>query len=343
MKLDPAGFVRDLRLAPHELIERVTPQSDLFVLAHVGVPQIDIATWRLEIGGLIDRPRTFSFDEIRQMPKRTVESFHQCAGFPRRPDIATRRVANVVWSGADLGDVLRAVGIKPVARYLVSHGLDHGVYDGLTAADYVKDMPIERLMQGGLLLAYEINGEPLTRAHGFPVRLVIPGYYGTNSVKWLRRLELTAERANGVFTRELYNDPVAPGSGLDGSSARPVWEAGPEAIIVAPKHGANLDSKGHEIFGWAWAASAVERTEISTDGGVTWLQATLEPRSQWSWQRFSAHWLPSSTGPYTLMARATDMRGAMQPMERARNSVHTVRVDVAGSLVSASIQRRSGD
>ncbi|MFM9887875.1 MAG: molybdopterin-dependent oxidoreductase [Burkholderiales bacterium] len=331
MKLDPAGFVRDLRLAPHELVDRVTPQRDLFVLAHVGVPQIDVATWRLEIGGLIERPRTFSFDEIRQLPKRNVESFHQCAGFPRRPDIATRRVANVVWSGADLGDVLREAVIKPEARFLVSHGLDNGEYDGLAAADYVKDMPIERLTEGGLLLAYEINGEPLTRAHGFPLRLVIPGYYGTNAVKWLRRLELTAERAGGIFTQELYNDPVAPGSSPDGASTRPVWEAGPEAIIVAPRHGSSLGLTATEIFGWAWAASGVARVEISADGGLTWQQASLEPRAQWSWQRFSVQWLPPASGAYTLMARATDARGVTQPMERARNSVHTVRVDVARS------------
>ena len=329
MKLDPAGFVRDLRLAPHELIEPVTPQADLFVLAHLGVPQIDVATWRLEIGGLIDRPRTFSFGEIRKMPKRTVESFHQCAGFPRRPDIATRRVVNVVWSGADLCDVLRAVGIRPEAKYLVSHGLDHGEYDRLAAADYVKDMPIERLTQGGLLLAYEINGEPLTRAHGFPLRLVIPGYYGTNAVKWLRRLELTAERAGGVFTQELYNDPVAPGSGPDGASTRPVWEAGPEAIIVAPRHGSTVGLKAIDMFGWAWAASGVARAEISADGGVTWVKAELASRTQWSWQRFSAQWVPPAIGSYTLMARATDARGVTQPMERARNSVHAVNVSIA--------------
>lgn len=329
MKLDPAGFVRDLRLAPHELTERVTPQLDLFVLAHVGVPQIDAATWRLEIGGLVECPRTFSFDEIRQLPKRSVESFHQCAGFPRRPDIATRRVANVVWSGADLGGVLQAAGIKPSARYLVSHGVDRGEYDGLPMSDYVKDMPIERLAEGSVLLAYEINGEPLTRAHGFPLRLVIPGYYGTNAVKWLRRLELTAERADGVYTRELYNDPVAPGYSPEGSVTRPVWEAGPEAIIVAPRHGATRGLKATEIFGWAWAASHVARVEISTDRGRTWFQATVEPRAQWSWQRFSVQWHPPASGHYILMARATDVRGATQPMERARNSVHTVRVDIA--------------
>lgn len=331
MPLDPASTVLELRLAPHELVKRVTPQSDLFVLAHLSVPRVDVATWQLEIGGLVERPRTLSFDEIRQLPKRSVESFHQCAGFPRRADTAVRRVANVVWSGADLSDLLLAAGIKPEARYLVSHGLDHGSMPGLAATDYVKDMPIERLTQGGLLLAYEINGEPLTRAHGFPLRLVIPGYYGTNAVKWLCQLELTAERAGGVFTSELYNDPVAPGSGLDGTSMRPVWEAGPEAIIVAPADGSTLGRESTEIFGWAWAANGVERVEISADDGLTWLRTELEPRAQWSWQRFSAHWHPSAGGASTLMARATDTRGTTQPLEHARNSVHTVQVDVASS------------
>jgi len=331
MPLDPAGVVLQLHLAPHELIERVTPQPDLFVVAHLGLPQVDVATWRLEIGGLIERPRTFSFDEIRQLPKHSVESFHQCAGSPFRADIAVRRVANVVWSGADLGDLLGAAGIKPEARYLVSHGLDPDENAGVVAAHYVKDIPIERLMQGGLLLAYEINGEPLTREHGSPLRLMIPGYYGTNAVKWLCRLELTAERPSGVFTSELYNDPVAPGSGLDGTSTRPVWEAGPEAIIVAPGDGSTLGRQATEIFGWAWAANGVERVEISADDGLTWLLTELEPRAQWSWQRFSMQWHPSASGSHRLMARATDARGSTQPLELARNSVHTVQVEIAPS------------
>jgi sulfane dehydrogenase subunit SoxC len=128
------------------------------VLAHLGIPRVELARWRLEIAGLVDRPATLSFEDSRRLPERRVETFHQCAGAPRRPDLPMRRIGNVVW-----------------------HGLDHGEYDGVNAEWYVKDMPFTRLDQGGVLLAYAVNGNPLAPEHGFPLPLVIPGYYGTNA------------------------------------------------------------------------------------------------------------------------------------------------------------------
>lgn len=331
VKLDPVGMVRDIRLAPHQLIERVTPQEDVFVLAHLGIPRIDLSSWRLEISGLVERPRTFTFEEILQLPIQSVETFHQCAGFPRRSDIPTRRVANVVWSGADLGEMLRVTKIKSEAKFLLAHGLDHGTFENFPESGYVKDMPLQRLKDGGVLLAYEINGKPLTPEHGYPLRLVIPGYYGTNSVKWLGRLELAGERSTGIFTKDLYNDPIAPGSGASSHATRPLWEAGPEAIIVEPKNRSILDRGTTELWGWAWASNGVERVDISVDGGVTWQTAFLEKRHQWSWQRFSAQWTPTASGSFRVMARATDVDGASQPMKHARNAVHAVRIEVASS------------
>lgn len=241
---------------------------------------------------------------------------------PRRPDLAARRVANVVWGGADLAEVLRRCGIRPEARYLWAYGLDRGDYDGVSAERYVKDMPLTRLAEGGVLLAYEVNGEPLMPEHGFPLRLIIPGYYGTNTVKWLWRIELGEQRPAGPFTTELYNDPDPSGDGT-----RPVWEAPPEALIVAPAPGP-LAAASVEIWGWAWAAAGVVRVEVSVDGGDNWSPARVERRRQWSWQRFAFDWRPNGTGSFTLAARATDTRGAVQPMSKARNAVHTVTVAI---------------
>jgi sulfane dehydrogenase subunit SoxC len=219
-----------------------------------------------------------------------VESFHQCAGAPRRPDLSVRRVANVEWTGIDLAELLRGCSIRPEARYLWAYGLDHGAYDGLEARWYVKDMPLARLDDGGVLLAYAINGEPLTPEHGFPLRLVIPGYYGTNTGKWLWRIELAERRAGGPFTTVLHNDPD-PASG----GARPVWEAPPEALIVAPSPGP-IAMGPIAICGWAWAAAGIERVDISVDGGSNWSPARVEPRRQWSWQRFALDWRPRQCG-----------------------------------------------
>lgn len=321
--MNPARYQRLGERGPHRLIEPITPQRDLFVLAHMGIPRPDIASWRLEIAGLVERPRTLSLDDIMRLPAREVETFHQCAGAPRRPDLAVRRIANVVWRGADLAALLRASGVRAEARFLWSYGLDHGRYEDVSAKWYVKDLPLARLAEGGVLLAYAVNGEPLAPEHGQPLRLVIPGYYGTNAVKWLWRLELGEKRATGPFTTVLYNDPDPVAGGT-----RPVWEAPPESAIVAPAPGP-LELSATEIWGWAWAAAGVATVEVSLDGGDNWSPARLEPRRQWSWQRFSFDWQPSGPGNFTLAVRATDTRGATQPVAKARNAVHTVAVMVA--------------
>ena len=198
--LDPAGLQRRIPFAPHQLVDRVTAQRDLFMLAHLGIPRIDPSSWRLAIGGLVERPCSLGIEAIHRLRKRTVESFHQCAGYPRQPEIATRRIANVVWGGADLADVLRAAGIRAEASFVWAYGLNHGSYDRAEAACYLKDAPLTRILAGDALLAYEVNGEPLTLEHGAPLRLIIPRYCGTNAVKWLCRLEL-ADRRAGVPVR----------------------------------------------------------------------------------------------------------------------------------------------
>ena len=320
--MEPARYTRQLFLTPHQLVERVTPQRNLFVLAHLGIPRVDAAHWRLDIGGLVERPTTLTLNELRRLPAREVETFHQCAGAPRRPDLAARRVGNVVWRGVDLADLLRGCGVAETAQFVWAYGLDHGKYEELSAKWYVKDLPLPRLAEGGVLLAYEVNGEPLAPEHGFPLRLIVPGYYGTNTVKWLWRLELAASRATGPFTTVLYNDPD-PAAGT-----RPVWEAPPESLIVAPHGGPLPAGTPVEIWGWAWGAAGIAQVEISLDGGATWSAATVEPRRQWSWQRFAFGWRPQRAGAYKLAARATDARGAVQPMAKARNAVHTVDVTI---------------
>lgn len=325
--LRPVGLQRRVPLAPHQLTESITPQRDLFTIAHYGIARVDAASWRMTIEGLVERPLSLSLDDVRRLPKRQVQSFHQCAGFPNKPDVATRRIANVVWGGVDLGNLLRTAGVRPEANFLWARGLDRGVFEGISGGHYQKDMPLDRLAQGNVLLAYEINGEPLIPEHGAPVRLVIPGYYGTNAVKWLFRLELADRRADGIFTTTFYNDPIATPGGPSGKT-RPVWEAPPEAAIVSPQPHATLPRQPIEIWGWAWGANDIKRVEISIDNGDIWRAASLEARSQWSWQRFSYHWTPESNGAFTLMARARDSTGATQPMARARNAIHAVDIKI---------------
>jgi sulfane dehydrogenase subunit SoxC len=195
--MDPPTGVRRIKLAPHELVRRVTPAEDLYVLAHLGIPRVDPERWSLRVDGRVGRHATFSYAELTRRPKKIVEAAHQCCGSPRDPTVPTRRVSNVRWSGVDLAPLLGELGIDLSARFLRSYGLDGGRFGDSACDWFVKDLPLERLRAGDVLLAYELNGTPLPAEHGFPLRLVVPGFYGTNSVKWLWRLELAAERQPG--------------------------------------------------------------------------------------------------------------------------------------------------
>jgi DMSO/TMAO reductase YedYZ molybdopterin-dependent catalytic subunit len=319
-----------MKLAPHEMTEAVTPAGDLFVLAHLGVPRVDPASWTLAIDGMVGRPRALTLDDLKARPKRVVEAVHQCCGSPLEPTVPTRRVANVRWGGADLASLLGEAEVDPAARFVWSFGLDGGDFAGRQCDWFVKDLPLARLAAGDVLLAYELNGTPLPPEHGFPVRLVVPGYYGTNSVKWLWRLHLAARRAEGPFTAELYNDPRDAADVAAGLPARrPVWATAPESVIVAPAADSALAADAPtEIWGWAWSFRGVAAVEISLDGGATWVRAALEPHRGWAWQRFSLPWRPTVRGRTSIAARAVEAGGAGQPLDGARNAIRSVTVAV---------------
>jgi len=321
--MDPAVTYRRIPLAPHQRLDAITPVPSCFVLAHLGVPRIEAAEWSFEIDGLVRRPLRLDIAALKRFRQVEIEAFHQCAGAPLRPDVAMRRVMNVVWGGVLLADLLDEAGIMPQARFLWSCGLDHGDYQGHAASEYLKDLPIERV-GNNVMIATELNGAPLPPEHGYPARLLIPGFYGTNSVKWLARITLADRRAEGPFTTTLYNDPVPEGG------TRPVWAVMPECAIVAPAPDAVLGLTETEIWGWAWGAEPIRSVAVSTDGGAGWQTAELQPRRHFSWQRFRLPWRPECPGTAVVMARATDETGATQPMAKARNAVHAVAVTVSG-------------
>lgn len=326
--LSPHKFLRHVPLLPHQHLTEITPAKDVFVLAHVGVPRARAEDWWLEVAGLVKTPRRWSLAEIAGLPKRNLTAFHQCAGFPLAPHIATRRLANVVWSGVELSILLEAAGVSREATHLWSFGVDRGTFQDVEAPRYVKDLPLTRVPAGDILLAYEINGEPLDCEHGFPLRLIIPGYYGTNSVKWLYRLELAAGRHDGPFTKKLYNDPVPPTPENPAGGTRPVWEIAPESFIVSPAPDAVLKQTKIEIWGWAWGDKEIERVEISDDAGQTWRTAQLAPRVERAWQKFKFEWEPQQSGSANIMSRAIDCNGVVQAPADARNAIYSVTVSI---------------
>ena len=188
---------------------------------------------------------------------------------------------------------------------------------------YVKDIPLDYIMTADVLLATHLNGHRLSEKHGYPVRLIVPGFYGHNSVKWLCRLELSSRRADGFFTTDLYYD-LNPITG----TRDPVWKSAPESLIVSPVNKSTAAGSNIEITGWAWSYSDVRLVEISTDGGASWQEAIVEPRRDLSWQRFVYRWDPPGSGPFSILSRATDSEGNVQPLSQARNAVHRIETTV---------------
>jgi DMSO/TMAO reductase YedYZ molybdopterin-dependent catalytic subunit len=202
--------------------------------------------------------------------------------------------------------------------------LERGDFADLKNEPYVKDLPLAKALSPEVLLATGMNGRPLSPDRGGPVRLVVPGWYGTNSVKWLGALTVSDHRAPGPYTTRFYHDPSPSGP-------QPVWGVAPESILVSPAPD-EPPWAGELVWieGWAWAESGVAKVEISPDAGGSWISATLEPRRDFSWQCFRLPWTFPS-GRHQLSCRCFDGNGTGQPESGTRNAVHTVIIDVKTS------------
>lgn len=328
--VEPADSFRRTPLAPHAMTSRITPTGQLFILVHLGIARPNPEGWTLRIGGMVKRPLNLSLSDLA--PSRRIEAVHQCAGSPLEPTVPTRRAANVIWEGVPLADILREAQIVPGATFAWADGVDHGTYRGEAVPYFRKDLPLSRVPED-VLLATRLNGAPIPDEHGGPLRLVVPGFYATNSVKWLWRLTLADRRAEGLFTTTYYNDRLPDGS------LRPVWALAPEAVFIGPRPGEKL-GRSARLRGRAWADAPVQRVEVSDDEGANWHAAELETRSGRAWQEWSVEWTFRTLGRTRLMCRAIDARGATQPMEGARNAVHAVEVEVRGEQGDTAWKRR---
>jgi DMSO/TMAO reductase YedYZ molybdopterin-dependent catalytic subunit len=318
--MDPGATYR--RLVPVDrLAPRLTPNDDVYVIAHMGVARIDVAQWRLRVEGLVERPFELDYEALTALAATEVPAVLECFGNPVEPEVPTRRAGNVVWRGVRLAHLLERAAVRPEARLVWAEGLDSGTFAAVHSDRYVKDLPLERALEPDVVVAWAMNGEALSPEHGFPARLFVPGYFGTNAVKWLSRLRLAAERPESLFTTRLYNRRVA-------GEMRPVRELDVHAVIVRPADGATLPPGPHQVQGWAWSAWAVREVKVSTDAGATWRPAHLAPRgADHQWQEFTLRW-EAAPGRHEVHVRATDERGRAQP-SRGRNRIHTITVTVA--------------
>lgn len=300
----------------HHLDPRYTAAGDVYLIGHLGVAHVDPARWALRVDGLVDRPLTIGLDELRAMASEPVTALLECFGNPLDPDVAVRRAANLRWRGVPVRTVLERAGVRAGATSVWATGLDHGEFAGEHCTEYRKDLPVDVVLERGLL-AYELDDGPLPYARGYPVRLVVPGYLGTNNVKWLGALTLADHRPEHLFTTRLYLRPSQDGP-------VPVREMDVNSLLTAPAEDSDVDD-GVEVSGWAWGFDPVVAVEVAADG--RWEPAEVEPRQGGAvtWQRFRTR-LRLDPGEHDLAVRATDAGGAVQPADGARNAVHHVRV-----------------
>lgn len=319
----------------------VTPPGLHYTLIHYDIPWLDEREWQLSVNGLVTAPAEFSLDDLRALPSRTVRVTMECAGNGRarlhpRPvsqPWLVEAVGTAEWTGVPLAHVLGEIGVARGAASVVFTGADHGTERGVEQ-DYQRGLSLEDALNEEVLLAYEMNGAPLPPQHGYPLRLIVPGWYGMANVKWLREIEL----ADAPFTgyqmlsyreRQHADDP-----------GDPVTRINVRALMVPPgmpdfMSRTRIVRPGPlTLTGRAWSGHGpVTRVEVSTDDCRTWQQATLaDGESRWAWRGWTFEWT-AAPGRHTLAVRATDATGDTQPVGQrwnrggfVNNAVHRVEV-----------------
>jgi len=304
----------------------ITPSGLHYLLIHFDIPALDPATWRLRVGGRVARSLELTLDDIRARPRTTLAVTLECAGNGRarlspRPlsqPWLLEAVSTAEWTGTPLAPLLAEAEPLDGSVEVVFEGADRGVQGG-TEHDYARSLSLEDAGRDGVLLAYEMNGEPLPPQHGFPLRLVVPGWYGMASVKWLTSIEVVAEPFAGYQQAETYlfkTDADDPGERVDRMRVR--------ALMIPPgipdffSRRRLVDRGRVRLEGRAWSgASPVERVEVVIDGRAT--AADLgEPVGRFAWLGWTCDW-DAEPGEHELACRATDAAGRVQPDEQPWN------------------------
>lgn len=326
---------------PVELLaaQQVTPTSLLFVrntqqqpddTAHLR-PQ-SLEGWKVDIAGLVEQPLTLEGQQLSVMPQVEVEMVLQCSGNSRVLFNQAAKVKGTAWGRGGMGNVRfggvllqhlvdkLGIKIKPQAKYLSAEGTDR---PDEGEQDFEHSLPLSDAL-GKSFLALTLNGQPLPAAHGGPVRLVTPGYYGTMNVKWLHRLRFEAEESNHTSQIPNYRtplEPIAPGSPFAPTFANsePNWRMKIKSVVIAPSAGARLAAGGGDVRGVAFndGTARIDAVLISIDGGRSWQKAELQvPESPYAWYRWQAR-LKLPPGKQQIWARAVDALGRTQPLDGA--------------------------
>jgi sulfite oxidase len=316
----------DLEMPLDGFTDWITPIDRFFVRCHTYTPHVNLSEWSLKIDGKVDRPTTLTMDDLKKLPRVELVGVLECAGNGRRfyePHVAGTQwaygsVGNGRWIGARLRDVLQKAGIQSSAKEVLCDGADVPLG---TMPDFQRTITTAKALHADTLLAYEMNGQPLPVEHGFPLRVIAPGWAGDSWVKWLQHIEVLDHEFDGFWMKSAYRHPthpVPPGTAVDAAEMVPVTDLNVKSVIAAPNGWAKPGSV--RVHGTAWSnSSPVSKVDVSTDGGQTWKPAKLGGRaSQYGWRLWQFDW-KAPEGKYTLLSRATNEAGQSQPLSQEWN------------------------
>jgi DMSO/TMAO reductase YedYZ molybdopterin-dependent catalytic subunit len=317
----------------HEHDFDVTPSDRMFVRNNLLIPDIDFKAHRIKITGLVESPLEFSMDELyKAFQGITVQGMLECAGSGRSayaprasgtPWLETGGMGCPRWSGVRLRDVLAAAGVKPGGAHVAGTGGDPGMI--ATVPPVIRSIPLAKAVEPNTLIAWAMNDKPLPRVHGYPLRLVVPGWVGSASTKWLHTLTVLDAPFKGTYMDSSYRKPrhpIEPGQKMPAETVS--TEAWPvKSMITSPAPNARIKVGAQAtVRGRAWVGEGeVDRVEVSLDEGKSWQQATLwrSEGGKYAWRRFTYDFTPASPGYTTLIARAWDAAGNVQPAIPAWN------------------------
>jgi DMSO/TMAO reductase YedYZ molybdopterin-dependent catalytic subunit len=295
----------------------VTPSELFFVRDHFPEPELSLDSWKLSVEGLVTRRLELTLADLLESPTRKVEAVLECAGNAA----GGAAVGNALWEGVPMADLLKQAGAQPDATMVMFEGADAGrLLQDSPELPYTQLLPIEKCRKPESMVALKLNDRLLPRKNGFPARALLPGWYGMDSVKWLRRIVVLgpndppeAFRASGMA--KVYNRIVETGPGS--RTVKRLTAVQVKSEIAWPADQAKLPAARHTVRGFAWSGGGpIRMVEFSADGGRSWKAAKLDGAPKpFAWIRWTCAWA-APRGEHVLMSRATDVAGGTQPLKR---------------------------
>jgi DMSO/TMAO reductase YedYZ molybdopterin-dependent catalytic subunit len=329
----------------------LTPNEAFYVRWHLqAIPtSVDVRTWRLKVGGHVERPLELSLDELRRMEPVSVVAVNQCSGNSRglfKPPIPGAQwynggMGNARWTGVRLRDLLGRAGLKAGAVEVAFAGMDRG--GPPTVPDFVKSLRMDEARRPEVLLAYEMNGEPLPLLNGFPLRLIVPGWYATYWVKALESITVLTKPFDGFWMAKAYRIPTTPNAvekpDALAKETVPINRMNVRSFFTSAAPNSQLKrGQSCELDGIAFdGGNGIRRVEVSTDAGKSWQAAALgKDLGPYSFRRWRTSWQPETPGEYRLLVRATSNSGETQPLKEGWNRAGYMRNVIEGIDVTVA-------